>query len=287
MGGREHRSPVAVVGGGMDWTTTNWLARLGGGGGGGGGQFGSFSYESENDLSVMVSDFLENGSCGADSRYSSDSDSSFSDLADKILLYKHSVDDYESDLLSAICTSKWQGFGHIPGGEHEFIDVITHFDGGCSGRYIIDIDFHSHFEIARAVESYDAVLNSLPVVYVGSLSKLKQFLQSMVDAARCSLKQNSMPLPPWRSLAYLAAKWESTSQRVVSLYEQNTNRTYSYSHQHCIGLLRRLKSCIQSEIKAKELLTLTKNGKKGRPKPERWRHSSFRTPVKIPRFCWG
>ena len=49
---------------------------------------GGFSHESEHDLAVMVSDFLENnGSIGADSWCSSDSDSGFSDLhhlADKI-----------------------------------------------------------------------------------------------------------------------------------------------------------------------------------------------------------
>ena len=58
----------------------------GGGGGGGGG----FSHESEHDLAMMVSDFLENGSSGPDSWCSSDSDSGLSDfahLAEKIQVY--------------------------------------------------------------------------------------------------------------------------------------------------------------------------------------------------------
>lgn len=53
------------------------------------GQIGGFSHESEHDLAVMVSDFLENGSSGAESRYSSDSDSGFPDLnhlAEKVLV---------------------------------------------------------------------------------------------------------------------------------------------------------------------------------------------------------
>ncbi|KAF5175709.1 hypothetical protein FRX31_034704, partial [Thalictrum thalictroides] len=45
------------------------------------GKIGGFSHESEHDLAVMVSDFLENGSSGADSWYSSDSESGLSDLA--------------------------------------------------------------------------------------------------------------------------------------------------------------------------------------------------------------
>lgn len=59
------------------------------GGIGGVGQMGGFSHESEHDLALMVSDFLENGSSGAESWCSSDSDSGVSDLAhlaDKILV---------------------------------------------------------------------------------------------------------------------------------------------------------------------------------------------------------
>lgn len=70
MWGGERDAPVAV----------DWL---------GGYQFvgynNSYSHESEHDLGVMVSDFVENGSGGADSCwYSSDSESAFSDFADNI-----------------------------------------------------------------------------------------------------------------------------------------------------------------------------------------------------------
>lgn len=70
-----------------------WV-KVGGRGGGGIGlggvaQMGGFSHESEHDLALMVSDFLENGSGGAESWCSSDSDSGVSDLpylAEKILV---------------------------------------------------------------------------------------------------------------------------------------------------------------------------------------------------------
>lgn len=79
----------------MVFSTTGdlWLGKMGaggrgsgGGGGGGGGaalgQIGEgFSSESEHDLAMMVSEFLENGSGSTDSRCSSDSESGFSDLA--------------------------------------------------------------------------------------------------------------------------------------------------------------------------------------------------------------
>lgn len=285
----ERRSPVVLdgVGGG------NWLNR-----GDGVSSGGCYSHESEPDLAAMVSDFLENSSAGAESRYSSDTDSGYSDLAflaDRISLYKNSVDQYESDLRMVvhslilsmpesyrigkpetcnascirsylvkllqscgynanICATKWQGCGKIPGGEHEYIEVISHRNDGCSEKYIIDLDFRSHFEIARAVKSYNVVLNCLPPVYVGTVTKLKLYLQAMVEAAKCSLKQNSMPLPPWRSLAYLEAKWESSNQKIVNVQVQDSPS--NSAHRRCIDLLWRIKSCIGSEIKAKGFLVL-------------------------------
>lgn len=124
--------------------------------------------------------------------------------------------------------------------------MIAQDNGGGAERYIIDIDFRSHFQIARAVKPYKVVLSSLPAIYVGTVAKLKQLLQIMVEAARYSLEQNSMPLPPWRSLPYLEAKWESPCQRVVSTPPRTAPS--SLSHHHCVALLQRLKSFIRSDI---------------------------------------
>nr|GMD57589.1 Signal transduction histidine-protein kinase [Ipomoea batatas]GME16508.1 Signal transduction histidine-protein kinase [Ipomoea batatas] len=279
-----------------------WL-RLGGHGGGdvgGPGPVGdAFSHESDSDLAAMVRDFLESGSIGTDSRSSSDSDSSFSDLphlADKLSYIKLAVDQYESDLLSlvssllisindtdlhavksgpckascikyslvkllrllgydaGVCSSKWQGNGKVPAGDYEYVDVIKYDDAGGSERVIIDINFHSHFEIARAVQSYDRILNSLPVVYVGYITRLKQFLEVMVEAAKSSLKQNSMPLPPWRSYAYLQAKWGSPCKRKFYPDHPNISQTAGiHHHVQCLLHLKQLKSALQSEIDLKRV----------------------------------
>ncbi|XP_022990939.1 uncharacterized protein LOC111487679 [Cucurbita maxima] len=282
---------------------------------GGMGQMGGFSHESEHDLALMVSDFLENGSGGAESRCSSDSDSGVSDLAhlaDKILFYKNPVSQYESDLLSvvhsltlsmnekalnvnksgpcnascfrfalvkllrlsgydaAVCTTRWQGAGKVPGGDYEYIDVVN-YTSGSSERLIVDIDFRSHFEIARAVESYDRILDSLPVIYVGSLSRLKQFLQIMVEAGKSSLKLNSMPLPPWRSLAYLQAKWQSPCQRMVH-HPEEQQQQLMLSHKQCMGHLKRLQSVLQSEIEMDRFLRPMTGDNIRKIKTERRRH---------------
>lgn len=156
---------------------------------------------------------------------------------------------------AAVCSSRWQGSGKVPGGDHEYIDVIGHKNSGNSERLIIDLDFRSHFEIARAVDSYDRILNSLPVVYVGSLTKLDQFLQVMAEAARSSLKQNSMPLPPWRSLAYLQAKWQSPYQRQFNPEDKLIgDGNNAHGHKQCGGHLKRLQSLLRSEIEIERLL---------------------------------
>ncbi|CAM9004033.1 unnamed protein product [Rhodiola kirilowii] len=157
--------------------------------------------------------------------------------------------------------------------DHEYID-ITHTGRGNSDRFIIDIDFRSHFEIARAVDSYDRILNSLPAVYAGSLVKLEQYLPVMVEAARTSLKQNSMPLPPWRSLAYLQAKWRSPYQRKYTPDEDDLNS--ASDHSRCCGHLKRLQSLLRSEIEV-ELTSKHKHRDTRKLKLDWGRHSSFRT----------
>jgi uncharacterized protein (TIGR01615 family) len=171
---------------------------------------------------------------------------------------------------AAINSTKWQGFGKIPGGEHEFIDVINHHNNTESDRYIIQLDFRSHFEIARAVKPYNSLLKSLPPIFVGSTSKLKKYLQTMEKAAKSSLKQNSMPFPPWRSLAYLEAKWELTSPREINLSSKNDNGSSESDHRQCTGLLKRMKSCIEYEIKAEGLSIPLRNEQKWRMKTKVW-----------------
>ncbi|KAK9062972.1 hypothetical protein SSX86_016842 [Deinandra increscens subsp. villosa] len=173
---------------------------------------------------------------------------------------------------AAVCTSRWQCTGKVPGGDHEYIDIINYNDSGNSDRLIIDIDFRSHFEIARAVPSYNRILNMLPIVYVGSLTKLNQFLQVMVEAAKSSLKQNSMPLPPWRSLAYLQSKWHSPYQRQIHPEIEPVSDPFVSQHKLCGGHLNRLKSLIQFEMET-DRNHLKKPA--GRVKVDRWR---IRTP---------
>lgn len=78
MWGQDSRAPVTVGAGSINWSASVWLHRRNGSVS---SEFVGNSAESEYDLATMVKDFCEIGSAGADSWYSSDSDSSFSDLS--------------------------------------------------------------------------------------------------------------------------------------------------------------------------------------------------------------
>ncbi|XP_024402749.1 uncharacterized protein [Physcomitrium patens] len=113
---------------------------------------------------------------------------------------------------AAECKSKWHCSGRIPGGEYEYIDVIVN-DEQQTERLIVDVDFQAQFEIARPTQQYEAALKILPAVFVGSPTKLKQILEFMSEAAKASLQQSDMHLPPWRTLDYMRSKWLGTSER--------------------------------------------------------------------------
>lgn len=154
---------------------------------------------------------------------------------------------------AAVCSSKWSNSGKVPGGEYEYIDVI--FEGYDDiDRLIVDVDFQSQFAIARPTHSYAATMKFLPVIFTGSAKKLGQVLQAMAEAAKLSLSQNSMPLPPWRTFEYMEAKWMSSFERRVIDIKGRADRGPGSSHwrerartKQCVEQLRHLKLCIAAE----------------------------------------
>lgn len=155
---------------------------------------------------------------------------------------------------AAVCSSKWSNSGKVPGGEYEYIDVV--FDGNDdeSDRLIVDVDFQSQFAIARPTHSYATAMKFLPVIFTGSPKKLGLVLQAMAEAAKLSLSQNSMPLPPWRTLDYMKSKWMSPFERRLIDTKGRVNRGPGHSQwrertraKQCVEQLRHLKLCIAGE----------------------------------------
>ncbi|KAL1200074.1 hypothetical protein V5N11_030299 [Cardamine amara subsp. amara] len=111
---------------------------------------------------------------------------------------------------SSICKSKWDKnkTRSIPAGEYEYIDVIVNGE-----RFIIDVDFRSEFEIARQTSAYKALLQSLPLIFVGKSDRIRQIVSMVSEAAKQSLKKKGMYFPPWRKADYMRAKWLSSCTR--------------------------------------------------------------------------
>nr|XP_043637215.1 uncharacterized protein LOC122608194 [Erigeron canadensis] len=111
----------------------------------------------------------------------------------------------------SICKSKWDKTSTYPAGEYEYIDAVIEGE-----RLIVDIDFRAEFEVARSTKSYKAVLQMLPHIFVGKPDRLQKIINIVSDAAKQSLKKKGMPLPPWRRVEYVKAKWLSPCNKMAN-----------------------------------------------------------------------
>jgi uncharacterized protein (TIGR01615 family) len=117
---------------------------------------------------------------------------------------------------AAICKSRWEQTTGHPAGDYEFIDVVLEGSKLENERFFVDIDFKAQFEIARPTDEYNALLQQLPIFYVGRADKLSEIIKIMCNAARRSFKERGMCIPPWRKYRYMQAKW-------VGSYKRTTN----------------------------------------------------------------
>ncbi|KAJ0259558.1 DNA-directed RNA polymerase subunit beta-beta protein [Hirschfeldia incana] len=109
---------------------------------------------------------------------------------------------------AAICKSRWEKSPSYPAGEYEYVDVIIEGE-----RLLIDIDFKSNFEIARATKTYKSILQTLPSIFVGKADRLQRIILFLARAAKQSLKKRGLHVPPWRREEYVKSKWLSTYVR--------------------------------------------------------------------------
>lgn len=112
---------------------------------------------------------------------------------------------------AGLCKSRWEHIGGFPSGNYEYIDVIIDGD-----RFFVDIDFRAQFEVARPTTVFNALLQVLPIVYVGKAERLKQVIEIMCDSAKKSLKKMGMHLPPWRKYRYMHTKWFGPYKRTTN-----------------------------------------------------------------------
>ncbi|XWS19605.1 hypothetical protein CRYUN_Cryun31cG0030000 [Craigia yunnanensis] len=116
---------------------------------------------------------------------------------------------------SAICRSKWRSSPDIPSGEHTFLDVIENSRKG-DVRVIIELNFRVEFEMARASEDYNRLVQRLPEIFVGKVERLNNAIKILCLAAKKCMKEKKMHMGPWRKHRYMQAKWLKSCERNTS-----------------------------------------------------------------------
>eukprot|EP00253_Pinus_taeda_P000606 PITA_00606 len=117
---------------------------------------------------------------------------------------------------AAVCKSRWdQTIGHPPG-DYEFIDVIIEELKLKNERFFVDIDFRAQFEVARPTDGYSDLLQKIPNLFVGKADQLCGIVRIMCNAARKSLRERGMFIPPWRKYRYMQAKWLGSYKRTIN-----------------------------------------------------------------------
>lgn len=159
-------------------------------------------------------------------------------------------------------------------GEYEYIDVEVRGNQQAVERLIVDVDFQDQFVLARATANHLAALKLLPTVFVGTTKRLEQILQIMSESVKASLKQNSMPIPPWRTLNFYHSKWLSANERVVDTAGSSSlslkGRLPSMPEtRQCDVQLRRVKDSLLTEVSGSTLNGLLGRGRARHPRGKR------------------
>jgi uncharacterized protein (TIGR01615 family) len=96
-------------------------------------------------------------------------------------------------------------------GHYEYVEVMVRDieNGEKATRLIVDMDFRSQFEVARASATYKELTNAIPSVFVGTEERLKEIISLLCPAAKRSLRESRLHIPPWRKSTYMKAKWLS------------------------------------------------------------------------------
>ncbi|XP_027342596.1 uncharacterized protein LOC113855242 [Abrus precatorius] len=139
-------------------------------------------------------------------------------------------------LNASICHTSWSTSLGCPAGEYEFIEVITESESYANPvRLIVDIDFRSQFELARPTQHYKELTDSLPVIFVGTENKLCKIISLLCSAAKQSLKEKGLHVPPWRTTTYMQSKWLSVCRKEHEHYVGAKGDVIGVEHDDLIG----------------------------------------------------
>jgi len=102
----------------------------------------------------------------------------------------------------------WQWFA----GFHEYIDVLV--QEGNESRLLVEVDFQSDFQMAKACQNYRDLINLLPETFVGKPKHLNRIVHILCDAGKRSLKEKGIHIGPWRRRKFVQKKWSAPHKRL-------------------------------------------------------------------------
>ncbi|KAK0572631.1 hypothetical protein LWI29_034523 [Acer saccharum] len=105
-------------------------------------------------------------------------------------------------------------------------------------RLIVDMEFRSQFEVARPTRGYKELINTLPVIFVGTEEKLNKIICLLCPASNQSLKEKGLHIPPWRSDTYMQSKWLSKNFKRVSFSSNNIDQLEDHARETSKELCR-------------------------------------------------
>ncbi|KAK9676824.1 hypothetical protein RND81_11G103800 [Saponaria officinalis] len=127
---------------------------------------------------------------------------------------RHGVYDHlcNAGFIVLVRISKWKRRRKIPSGEHTYLEVVDKSSSNKDeARVIIELNFRAEFEMGRANQEYNQLIQKLPQIYVGKPEKLRKIIKILCNAAKKCMKDKKMHLAPWRKNEYMQAKWLNNS----------------------------------------------------------------------------
>ncbi|KAJ8531003.1 hypothetical protein K7X08_025734 [Anisodus acutangulus] len=131
----------------------------------------------------------------------------------------------EKGFNASLCTSKWNHTPKMPGGRHEYIEVIASTQGRKKKvPLLIELEFQDEFKMAKACKEYSKLISQLPEVFIGKSEHLNAIVRLMCDAAKRSTAEQRIHLGPWRKRNFMQMKWSANSEKrpVVHIDNQIT-----------------------------------------------------------------
>ncbi|KAF6254133.1 hypothetical protein COO60DRAFT_352674 [Scenedesmus sp. NREL 46B-D3] len=105
---------------------------------------------------------------------------------------------------------------------HEFLTVLANEGDFKDSTLIVDPLFREQFAIPQPSATYQALLELIPMEFVGTASRLIPIVQCLCAEMGASFDSKGLTLPPWRRAQSMLSKWLPSKSRDVAFGSSNS-----------------------------------------------------------------